>query len=568
MKPRSAFAPLVSAVAVAVVIAGCSLALAAYSWSQVAGYRSPYLDPQLPASSPSPAVADRIVLVIVDGLRADVSAKMPALGTLRQHGSDLTLLASQPSLSYPDWTNILSGAPQRISGVTTNGFHQRVPVETLLDVAISSGERTVIVGPSSLQYLFGAGRADGRYFRDYQPGRYVSSEMVVHAVQLTTAIKPGFVLVHFPDVDEAGHAYGASSPQYLEAAMKVDTDLSVLVNALQDGHTTFVVVSDHGHVAGGGHGGWEPEVVNVPAVLAGPGVALGRGTGRMEDLAPTVAAVAGLPAPRDALGRILPGVLSTAPPVALANEHTQRASLFARVLTVVTGAPADAGRLLADTDVQLDRALKAADGARLASERLRRLPVALALAAAALAALVAIGVLSWRALASAAAGIAAYYAVYDGLYFGVHRLAWSLSSINSEAKMPAFFAARLGEALLAGLVAAVVAGVVYPLLREQPRGAWHRYLPGWLTLGPATVLAVQATLALQVAWYLWLWGARVTWIIPDLRLGFKYDLDLLQAGALGVAALLAPVVTLLVGRYHPRVQRPPGTQPATETAEE
>ena len=36
---------------------------------------------------------------------------------------------------------------------------------------------------------------------------------------------------------------------------------------------------------------------------------------------------------------------------------------------------------------------------------------------------------------------------------------------------------------------------------------------------------------------------------------FKADLDMVQATALGAAALLAPLVTYLVGRYHPRVAR-------------
>ena len=101
-----------------------------------------------------------VVLVIVDGLREDASRQMTSLDTLREYGSDLTLTAPQPSLSYPNWTTILSGAPQRISGVTTNGFYRRVPVETLLDTARSPPA----IGRSSsgrarLDILYGAVRA-------------------------------------------------------------------------------------------------------------------------------------------------------------------------------------------------------------------------------------------------------------------------------------------------------------------------------------------------------------------------------------------------------------------------
>jgi hypothetical protein len=34
-------------------------------------------------------------------------------------------------------------------------------------------------------------------------------------------------------------------------------------------------------------------------------------------------------------------------------------------------------------------------------------------------------------------------------------------------------------------------------------------------------------------------------------MGFKYDLDLIQLTGLGAAALLAPAVTYLAGRFHP-----------------
>ena len=81
------------------------------------------------------------------------------------------------------------------------------------------------------------------------------------------------------------------------------------------------------------------------------------------------------------------------------------------------------------------------------------------------------------------------------------------------------------------------------------------------------MLVVQATIGLQVAWYLWYWGASVTWFIPDLAMGFKYDLDLIQLTGLGAAVVLAPVVTWLVGRYHPvRRSSGPGAGPGDGAA--
>jgi hypothetical protein len=101
-----------------------------------------------------------------------------------------------------------------------------------------------------------------------------------------------------------------------------------------------------------------------------------------------------------------------------------------------------------------------------------------------------------------------------------------------------------------------VAAAVYPLLREYPKGPQiSRYLPGYLSLASSTLLVILATLAVQVAWFWWQWGAAVVWTLPDLRWGFKFDLDLVQMTAVGAAAILGPVVAYLVGRYHPRVNR-------------
>jgi hypothetical protein len=558
-----AIALLVAGIAASLLASYVAYGTADHAWNEVADYRSPYVSSTLPPAKAGPPLARRVVLVIVDGLTEAASRKMQALGTLREFGSDLTLTVSQPSLSFPGWTSILTGAPPRVSGVATNGWKGHVQVETLIDTAIAAKKRIVVVGPTTFDSLYGASRAYAHYFRDYDERRpkYLSTDMVLHAVSLVRRTDPEFVLVHLPDVDEAGHKFGAASAEYARTVERVDTDLSVLVNNIQDARTCFVVVADHGHIASGGHGGWEPEVTRVAAVFAGPGVALGQDAARQEDVAPTVAAVAGIPTPRDAFGRIIPSVLATAPPATSAAERDQRSLLLAHYLDVVRGmkpdrdVSAEAAKLSRMSEDQLQATLASADQARLERERRERAPVALAVAGVALLAVALVGVTSWRALLAALAGTAAYHLVYNGLYFGVHRLQLSLSAINSEGRLAAFFNTRMAEALLAALIAALVAGVVYPFLRREAKGSRGRYLAGWLSLGAATAIVIQATLVLPIAHYIWRWGLDVTWILPDLHAGFAADLDMLQIVAVGGAAVLGPVVTLLVGRYHPKVAR-------------
>src|SRR5690606_4329646 len=78
------------------------------------------------------------------------------------------------------------------------------------------------------------------------------------------------VFVHVLRVDEAGHAAGAGSSAYREAAAWSDALLGTLHAA--DPGARWLLLSDHGHRERGGHGGAEPEIRIVRACVLGPGV--------------------------------------------------------------------------------------------------------------------------------------------------------------------------------------------------------------------------------------------------------------------------------------------------------
>lgn len=557
-----AFARWFALAAVVTVCLGTAVAaydLAGRAWNGVVEYRSPYTSVELPASGAGPASVDRVVLVIVDGLREDASRTMSSLESLRGYGADLVLTTPEPSLSYPNWTTILSGADHDVHGVVTNWHEGSAPVETVLDTAERAGIPFVAVGPSDIATLYPAARrAEGSFFLEWDE-EYLSDRYVNETLALVQAHDPRLVLLHLPDVDEAGHDFGGSSAEYAAAVARVDADLRRLVEGLQDSRTAFVIVADHGHLDSGGHGGWESVVTRVPAVISGAGVRAGTGSYRLQDIAPTVAVLGGIPVPRHATGEPLKSVLSTVSPSALAAAYDQRLAAtiaFARVVREPM-APSVEGDLPKGSHgetvtVHLERAR--AD--RLEFDRDSRLRgpapwialgavIALAIAMAA----------SWRTALSALVGAAAYHAVYSTLFFVVRGNRWSLSSFNSEDLIETWMNTRMAEAAIAGLIAAAVAALVYPMLQRAPRGPRGSYVAGWLTVGPLAVMFAQATLALQIAWFVWAWGVVPVWGMPDLKWGFKFDLDLIQSTALAGAAVLAPVVSYLVGRYHPRMRR-------------
>jgi hypothetical protein len=555
------WAVFVAGMAACLTVAWCASTLAAYSWSQVVDYQSPYLADAASrrlvsvGPAPGPALVHRVVLVIVDGLREDVSrASMPGLSTLRTYGSDLTLTVPQPSLSFPNWTTILTGASPGVSGVTTNWHTGRELAPTIIDMARASGDQVIVVGPTDFTKLFGIVPGSGVSLRQWPEGGYLTSQLVDDALRLSKAEDAELIVLHLPDLDEAGHESGGASARYRSIAAKIDADLSRLVAGLQGEGTAFIITADHGHIDSGGHGGWEPTVLHVPGVFAGSGVRLGRGVGDLQQIAPTVSVLLGIRDPAFAQGQALRSVVATSGVAVFGSDVAHHIAFDAHYVGVVSGADPSREQLLGP-DAADATAQRARDG-RLSAERNGRVIVSLAITLAAICVIALMGVASWRALVAALAGAVVYYAVYETLFFLVHHYQWSLSAFNTETYVKTFMAWRMVEAGFSALLGVAVAAAVYPLLRRAPKGPQlAQYLPGHLTLGPATLLVVLGTLGVQVAWYLWWWGASITWTLPDLRAGFKYDLDLVQMTAIGFTVVLAPLVTYLIGRYHPRVHR-------------
>jgi predicted AlkP superfamily pyrophosphatase or phosphodiesterase len=111
---------------------------------------------------------------------------------------------------------------------------------------------------------------------------------------------PRLSFVYLGAVDVVGHVLGAG-PAYREAARAADRRVGRLLDAVRsrpcvaDEAWTTVVVTDHGHLDQGGHGGREPEVATAWAAAAGPGLGPGgpAPVTRQDQVAPLVLAALG-----------------------------------------------------------------------------------------------------------------------------------------------------------------------------------------------------------------------------------------------------------------------------------
>ena len=239
--------------------------------------------------------ARTLVLVVIDGLRADAAADprlMPFTHGMARRGGSTT-------------ARVEALVPSTIAGVTTLATgdvphpaaflrdFRSPPAERggLFEALALRGERSFVTGPSLWSDLFSRW-TDTPHVAPPLGG---SDEPVLRA-GLAALSDPAYRLAvfHFGATDEAAHIYGAKSPEYARAVTWCDDAVRQISDRL--GHDAAIVVtSDHGVTDRGGHAGPEPAVLTTPVAWFGPGLPRGEIPPlRQRDVPALVAAVLGI----------------------------------------------------------------------------------------------------------------------------------------------------------------------------------------------------------------------------------------------------------------------------------
>lgn len=446
-----------------------------------------------------------VVLVVVDGLRDDTSQRMPYLNQLRQSGAYGAMKSGEPSFSKPSYTVLSSGAWQEVTGIVLNSSAGPTPVDTVFRSAKRSGLKVAMDGhvwweetngPSAFTTILKYGDDES-----HSPG--IDLAVRDRALSLL-AESPDLALVQFTLVDTWGHSKGAASQEYLNAALDTDGYIKQIAAAMDLSHQTLIVVADHGHLnnnngGGSGHGGWEKELTTVPFVMVGAGVKPGALSGLQQvDIAPTIAALLGIGVPADAQGRILWDGL-TVPAQYRAAFDALGQPRMARV-----------------------SAAAEARSSRLRHEQLVRCLEVLAVAAAAVGLLIRLDSPTKRVLGSAAT---AYPLVYWLVYAGLFRDAFSLAAFP-DAEITTFVR-------IIGVPAAISLTVLYlGLARSRSFEGCGGLAWAVETVTMGAMLSAAAIFALCYV----VNGSRVTWLLPDFRLGFLQLSALMQFSLAGFLA--------------------------------
>jgi len=267
-------------------------------------------------------IADHVVIIGIDGLGVyglQNGARIPNIDRLRRAGAwTFHARGVMPTSSSPNWASMIMGAGPELHGVTSNAWQ---PDQFDIPPAVT--------GPEGIfPTIFGLLRAQRpaskiAFFTEWKDfprllERKAINELYVgesaedtaeHAAATILKSKPSLVFVQFDHVDHAGHKFGHETPEYFAAVEKADALIGQIVDALKKAgihdRTVVLVTADHGGT-GKKHGDPVLRQIEIPWIIAGPGIARGKQIQSplaTYDTAATAAYILGLQPPRAWTGR-------------------------------------------------------------------------------------------------------------------------------------------------------------------------------------------------------------------------------------------------------------------------
>jgi predicted AlkP superfamily pyrophosphatase or phosphodiesterase len=243
---------------------------------------------------PSGPTLRHVLVIGVDGVRFDVLGPeiTPVIWGLGRAGflAPVIIDETTPTWSGPCWATIATGTGVAGHGITGNDLtgHRLAEHPDFLTVATRAGLSTLLAvsgwPPMALPRDGGPLFAEATR-REFTPVTEANLAAWEEADEATTTLAasilaadgPRLSFVYLTAVDTTGHVTGAGAA-YRESARAADQRVGRLLDAVRsrrsDGREswTVVVVTDHGHLDQGGHGGREPEVATAWVAAAGPGI--------------------------------------------------------------------------------------------------------------------------------------------------------------------------------------------------------------------------------------------------------------------------------------------------------
>ncbi|KAL1921334.1 uncharacterized protein VTP21DRAFT_11050 [Calcarisporiella thermophila] len=270
-------------------------------------FKSPLVHGMTPQKVDMPPPADRLVLFVADGLRADklyqfhnedgnMVSKAPYLRNIVLNRGRWGVSHTRvPTESRPGHVAIIAGFYEDVSAVT-KGWKMN-PVE--FDSVFNESHHTWSFGSPDILPMFAHGASDpDRVEMEMYPPEwedfgmkdaYILDEWVFEKVEelFDNATKDpelniklrqpkNIFFLHLLGLDTNGHAHRPNSPQYINNILYVDKGVQKMVNIFEqfygDGRTAYIFTADHGMNNRGVHGDGHPDNTRTPLIAWGAGI--------------------------------------------------------------------------------------------------------------------------------------------------------------------------------------------------------------------------------------------------------------------------------------------------------
>ncbi len=277
------------------------------------------------------AVAQRCIVLVLDGLRADLvgDTRFPNLAALqRDSAHTLDAITVLPSVTAAAMTSLLSGVGPSRHGITDDRF--RVPearraLRTVPSVVAAAGMTSSgvvrkvpwLIRPLANRIVSALGLTH-THFADAN-----AAALLRAALPAIRSQRDAFIMLHWPDCDAIGHRTGWMSPAYLAAVERMDVALGQLRDALitSRDNTLLIALADHG---GGGrvpthHNSAHRFDCTIPILLEGAGAIpqVLTDSYSLLDVPATVLWSLGLPIPSEYAGTPMRAAFAAAAPAQL-----------------------------------------------------------------------------------------------------------------------------------------------------------------------------------------------------------------------------------------------------------
>lgn len=524
--------------------------VASYLWASemmdsVYAYKSPlHKEPPIPGEMLGNPITQAVVIVLVDGLRYDTSLNaniMPYLNQLRARGASAEMHSRPPSYSQAGYSVLLTGAwPELNDGPILNWDYADIPTLTqdnLFSEAYRKGDQTAFSGFDWFEELVPQQAVTEKFYTSGED-QVADREVVDAALPWLQYSQFKFVLIHLDQVDYAGHHQGGPiDPRWDAAAARVDSLLKEIGTGMDFTKETLIIVSDHGHINRGGHGGQDAITLLEPFVMVGKGVVPGKyGDIQMVDVAPTVAALLGTGIPAINQGHPLIAMLD----IPLSQVDQINSALAKQQDQLSIAYQTAIGRKInvsstSDIVSSYQAAIQTARNSLMDSQRLPRGIIAIVVV------LVIVNLAAWNArphFGSMVIGVLGYLAVFNVRYLLIDHKTYSLSSVADAVNFVGSTAITVLLALLVGWILVMIGTKIY---QYKPRKA--------ADLTMRFILVLISILFIPIFVNYFINGATVTWTLPNFFYSFLGLIFLMQSMMVAVIGLIFTGLAALLGVF-------------------